>query len=339
MNLMSTIAIVPHYFKKRSNMAYMATSLGSGVALAIFPHIYSSLRSSLSFRDSLLYMLPIVAFSASAPLVFKSQLPPTPVGSASKLLSSYIHPFKKYITSFYLINTFCWNASHVGVSVLMFSHIKELFDYSTATKVQSVFGISEAVGGVGLTLLLSKVKVNHFLLHIGCNAVAGTACIVMAIFDSVYIQYGGSVIVGFTHAITIGNMGCVCSHFYPRADVEYAFGFQEAMGGLAGILGPLTTTLLQEKYGLQSGFYLLGGQLLLGAAILLIAIAGRRSIILPYNNGDSDTQSGSLDCESEKTEKSDSMTNISSISLELNKSDSKISYTDAKPFQGVTSND
>lgn len=298
MTLMSTVAIIPHYFEKKANMAYMATGLGAGIGLSSFPYIYTSFRSSLSYRDTMLCMLPIAACSASAPLAFKAQLPNQQVKSFTRFIKGYIRPLKQSISIFYMMNTYFWNVGQVGVAILLFSYINDLHGIQTATNVQTIFGLLQAIGGITFTLLLIKVKVNHFLLHIFCNATNGIACIAAAIFTQDYVQYICAAVIGFVAAVTIGNMGCVCSHLYAKSDVEYMFGYQEAVGGIAGIIGPFTTSLLQSKLGLSSGFYFMGAHLLVGAAVLVLLMLFKRSVISPFAE---DSESNTDDETSEQT--------------------------------------
>jgi MFS family permease len=97
-------------------------------------------------------------------------------------------------------------------------------------------------------------------------------------------MYASAAVVGMVYAITIGNIACVCSHLYNPDYVEYVFGFQSAVGGIGGFLGPFTAGLIQPKFGQSAGFWYLAGLILFGGMVLIVASLFRRRIIKPYED-------------------------------------------------------
>jgi len=268
----ATIKIVPHYFKARQKMAYMATGIGYGIGRAVFPYIVTTIYDATNYRDTVLYTVIFFAFSITAPICYREQLPKDRPKTAAKLLKAYVHPLKRYIAPFHLANGYLWNAELTGVAVVLFTYVDRTTGSETiATNVQTINGAMQMAGAIGLTLILLKVKMNHYVLQIVCNFLIGVACIVLGAYKNEYSFYVTSGILGFMEAIMVGNITCVCHHLYPEKDVVYAFGFHEAVGGIAGFVAPYTAGLLQERYGDEIGFYYLAANSMLGGALYIIA--------------------------------------------------------------------
>jgi len=274
----ATIKIVPHYFKKRQKMAYMATGIGYGMGRAIFPFIIEAILEKTTYKNTMLYTTIFFGLSLTAPIFYREQLPKEKPKSAKSLIKSYTHPLRRYIAPFHLANGYLWNAELTGVAVILFTYI----DHTTegervAATVQTINGVAQMVGAIGLTLLLMKVKLNHYILQIVFNLLIGCVCFLIGAYRNVYSFYVSAGVLGFMEAIMVGNITCVCHHLYPEKDVVYAFGFHETMGGIAGFVAPYTAGLLQEKFGFPVGFYYLGCNSILGGVVFIIAGLGRKS--------------------------------------------------------------
>ncbi|XP_067933500.1 monocarboxylate transporter 8-like [Watersipora subatra] len=274
----ASIKIVPHYFKKRQKMAYMATGVGYGIGRAVFPYIITSIFKVTNYKETMLYTVIFYAISISAPIAYKEQLPKARPDSAVALFKAYTHPLKRYIVPFHLLNGYLWNAELTGVAVILFTYIEHnTASTSIATTVQTINGAMQLTGAIGLTLLLLKVKLNHYILQIVFNLLIGVVCFVIGAYRNEYSFYVAAGVLGFMEAIMVGNITCVCHHLYPEKDVVYAFGFHEAVGGIAGFLAPFTAGLIQDKFGQDAGFYYLGCNSVLGGLIYILAGIIRKS--------------------------------------------------------------
>lgn len=266
-------------------MAYMATGIGYGIGRAVFPYIMTTIFEATNYRDTILYTVIFFAFSLTAPLTYKEQLPKQRPETIRHLVKEYTHPLKRYVAPWHLANGYLWNAELTGVAVLLFTYVerttKETMSeheaLSAAANVQTINGAAQMVGAIGLTLLLMKVKLNHYILQIVFNVLIGIACFVLGAYKNVYSFYVTAGILGFMEAIMVGNITCVCHHLYPDKDVVYAFGFHETLGGLAGFIAPYTAGLIQERWGTEMGFYYLGCNSIVGGLVYILAGLIRRS--------------------------------------------------------------
>ena len=274
----SSIKVVPHYFKARQKMAYMATGIGYGLGRAVFPYIMTTILEATDYKTTILYTVIFFAFSITAPITYKEQLPKNRPKKAVELVKAYIHPLKRYAAPFHLLNGYLWNAELTGVAVLLFTSIENSTNEKhIAANVQTINGAMQMAGAIGLTLLLMKVKLNHYILQIVFNMLIGVACFVIGAYKNEYSYYITAGILGFMEAIMVGNITCVCHHLYPEKDVVYAFGFHETMGGIAGFVAPYTAGLIQERFGLEIGFYYLGCNSILGGLVYILAGLIRKS--------------------------------------------------------------
>lgn len=274
----ASIKVVPHYFKERQKMAYMATGIGYGLGRAVFPFVLTSILEQTNYKETILYTTILFAFSITAPITYKEQLPQGKHESVKHMLVAYTHPLKRYIAPFHLANGYLWNAELTGVAVILFTYIEHITDrVEVAATVQTINGAAQMVGAIGLTFLLMKVELNHYILQIVFNGLIGIVCFVIGAYANEYSFYITAGILGFMEAIMVGNITCVCHHLYPEKDVVYAFGFHETLGGLAGFIAPYTAGLIQERYGKQYGFYYLGCNSILGGLVFIIAGLIRRS--------------------------------------------------------------
>lgn len=294
-NLTVSIAIVPYYFKVRQNMAYMATGLGAGIAFATYPFLYKAIRDKHSYRDTILLMLPLIMCSITAPLVFKPTKKEERPSSLKELGRHYMDCMKQFPTGFHSLNCFCWNCAHGGVAVLLFSYVAANHTAEIATAAQTIMGVMEMAGGVVLTLALTKLKFNHYILQISCNVIAGLFCFVLALTSNKIAIYMSAGVIGFIHSVTVGNIACVCSHLFPISEVDYVFGIQEVPGGLGGFIGPLVAGLLQKRFNMAAGFYYLGAVITFGAILLILAATIRTVLWTPYNQRTTSEHNSELD--------------------------------------------
>lgn len=278
MNMTSSIGIVPHYFEKKKAAAYSCTGLGQGISMVVFPYILTTMLDTYGYKLTLLYISPIFLLSVTAPIVFKPQISPLKPESARQLFTSYLSIFKRYITPFYFLNSYCWNGGQVGVIVLLFGYISGKAGLSVAVASQSIMGGGFLAGTFILVLYLLRFTLNHLLLHLFCNIFLGVSCVMMASIDLPIVFYVFAGLFGVVYGITIANMACVSSHLYTNSEVEYAFGANEAVGGIAGFIAPLTAGIIQTRYGSDIGMYYLGSHGFLGAIILLVAALIRKDV-------------------------------------------------------------
>ena len=333
----ATIKIVPHYFKTRQKMAYMATGVGYGIGRAVFPYIITSIYDATNYRDTILYCCCFFLLSISAPISYKEQMPKGRHKTAAKLIKAYVHPLKRYIAPFHLANGYLWNAELTGVAVILYTYIERTTDSEmVATNVQTINGAMQMAGAIGLTLILMKCKMNHYVLQIVCNFLIGVACIVLGAYKNEYSYYVTAGCLGFMEAIMVGNITCVCHHLYPEKDVVYAFGFHEAVGGIAGFVAPYTAGLIQENFGYEIGFYYLAANSMLGGLLYIIAGLIRRSIWTHRPEPEEGTNdSASATSATNDTEASNEKGSLSSSDNDVNKTTAdeklEISADDVKP--------
>jgi len=272
--LMASVTIIPHYMHKRQNLGYVCTGLGCSLAMSVMPIIIHSFRAVTSYRYTCLYLLPILGLGAFVPFVFKPRLPSS---STNYSMQSFIHPLKRFITIPYVVNAYLWNSGLVAVIVLTYGYVHKVTEsHSTATLTMTIFGICEAVGSIVFAATLLRFKINHYTLHIVTNLIGGAAAIIMAAFPSIPVFYTMAGLLGIIHAVIIANMGCVSNHLYPGRDIEYAFAYQEAFGGIGSLIGTYTAGLIQAAYGQSYGFYYMGTQVAFGGCLLIFFSAIRR---------------------------------------------------------------
>ena len=77
-------------------------------------------------------------------------------------------------------------------------------------------------------------------------------------------------------------MACLSAHLYPATLVESAFSFMEAVGGLAGIVAPVTAGLLQKLYGGSVMLCYVAAHGAIAALILIVLAVVRRELWQPY---------------------------------------------------------
>ena len=267
--LMASLTIIPQYLQKRHNLGYACIGLGQSLAIAVTPIIIHSLRAVTSYRSTCLYLLPILGPSAFVPFVFKPRLPSN---STNYSMQSFIHPLKRFITIPYVVNAYLWNSGLVAVIVLTYGYVHKVTEsHSTATLTMTIFGISEAVGAILLAMIMLKFKLNHYILHIVCNLLCGIFAIILGAFPFPMVFYTMAGLLGILHSMIVANMGCVSKHLYPARDIEYAFAYQEAFGGIGSLIGTFTAGLIQAAYGQNYGFYYMGAQAISGGLLLIFA--------------------------------------------------------------------
>lgn len=329
----ATIKVVPHYFKERQKMAYMATGIGYGIGRAAFPFVISEIYKASNYRDTMLYTTIFFCFSITGPLIYKERLPKAEPKTAMKLIKEYFHPLKRFIAPFHLANGYLWNAELTGVAVILFTYVDRTTDSITiAANVQTINGAMQMAGAIALTLILIKVEMNHYVLQIVCNCLIGVACFVLGAYQNEYSFYVTAGCLGFMEAIMIGNITCVCQHLYPEKDIVYAFGFHEAVGGVAGFVAPYTAGLIQEKWGSEMGFYYLGANSILGGLIYIAAGLCRRSIFTHRPIPEEEvTEASTSDVSNEKGSISSNDNETKDSSLGASQEQLEISADDVKP--------
>ena len=77
-------------------------------------------------------------------------------------------------------------------------------------------------------------------------------------------------------------MACLSAHLYPAALVKSTFSFLEAVGGLAGIVAPVTAGLLQKQYGGSVMLCYVASHSAIAALILIVPAVVRRELWQPY---------------------------------------------------------
>ena len=291
MNMTSSIGIVPHYFEKRKAAAYSCTGLGQWISMVVLPYLLSTMLETYGYKLTLLYVSPVFLLSVTAPIVFKPQTSPQKPASASEFIHSYLAIFKRFVTPFYFLNSYCWNGGQVGVIVLLFSYISGKAGLSVAVAAQSIMGGGFLAGTFLLVLYLLRFTLNHLVLHIFCNFFLGLSCIMVASVNMPIVYYVSAGVFGVVYGITIANMACVSSHLYKNSEVEYAFGANEAIGGLAGFVAPLTAGIIQTRYGSNIGMYYLGAHGFIAVVIFLIAAALRKNILKSHSDSPAKTVS------------------------------------------------
>ena len=289
MNFTSTIGIVPHYFDKRKSVAYAAPGLGSGIAMVTYPYILTNLLQAYNYKLAVLYLSPVFLLTITAPLVFKSQLPTNKPESLITALKQFTKPLRQFVTPFYLLNAYFWNGGHVSVMVLLFSYITRRSDISVATLAYSLLGAGFLCGTFLIVVYLMKFSLNHYILQISSHVVLAATCFTFAFTDNIYVYYVAALINNMAYGVVIANMACLSVHLYPCSQVESAFSFQEAVGGVSGIIAPITAGLVQSIYGDRAGLCYIAAHGLLAAVSLIIPALIRRQLWKPYRADDSAT--------------------------------------------------
>lgn len=271
MNIASSVAIIPHYFERRKPLAYSCLGLGEGIALVALPYILKYLLDTYEYRSTLLYISPISLLTLVGPIVFIPQQQSKEGSIQEKaLVKSYFGSLKKFATPFYLSHSFMWQGGLGGAIVLGFQYLVKVSDVSVALLCYSIMGAAYLGGSMALVGYLLKYKVNHYIVQIILSAALGTTIIILTFMRWQEGYYACFVVFGILYGLIISNMPCVSAHLYQGEDVEYSYGFMQVLGGIGSTAVPIVAGILQEKYGLNSGMYFLGGLLILGALSLIV---------------------------------------------------------------------
>ena len=84
------------------------------------------------------------------------------------------------------------------------------------------------------------------------------------------------------YGVAVANMACLSAHLYPATLVESAFSFMGAVGGLAGIVAPVTAGLLPKKYGGSVMLCYVASYGAIAALILIVPVVVWRELWQPY---------------------------------------------------------
>jgi len=281
---MVTVSAVPHYFKRRVNAAYAVSGIGSSLAYITLPILMAKALAAYGYRIGILLLLPLTALTLTSPIAFKDRLPRPPPQAFRESARPFGRLLWSYQTPFFLINSYLWNAGHTALIVVLYDYIiKCLGNIDTANLIITVRGLSQGVGSCLFSfLLIFGYRFNHYLIQPVLNVVAGAAAIMMAFYTDEISLYILTAITSFAYAVVVSNRACLCNHLYDVADVDYAFGYLELVGGIASLFGVFTCGLIQKAFGMASGFYYIGGQLIFGGFLLLLAAVPKPSILRPH---------------------------------------------------------
>lgn len=282
--LIASIGIVPHYFERRKSAAYAGPAMGSGIGMVSYPYISSAMLETFGYRFGGLYLAPLFMMTLSAPLVYRPQLVPDKRKTIKSIATDYLSLFKCYVTPFYLLNAYFWNAGHISIMVILFSYVSDKSQTSVAILSFSLIGAGFLTGTFLCMAYLSKFTLNHLMLQVTANFTLGVCSIIYAFVDHHIAYYVTSMIIGIAHGSTIANMASVCSHLFPVKNVAGAFAFQEAVGGIAGFIGPVTTGMIQSSYSGSAGLCYIAANGFLAVVILVLAGLIRPTLWTPYVN-------------------------------------------------------
>lgn len=195
------------------------------------------------------------------------------------------------MTAFFLINSALGIGARAAIMVISFSYVSKHFEPSVAVLMSTVLGISFMVTTLGFTLLALKFEANYFILHLALSVVLGTALCVVPVINDVIILYVVFAIVGSVSGALFGFKGNLIAHIFPARDSSYIFGLTEASGGIGSFMIPLCAGYIDSGYGHGSGFYFLGGCLVLSSIVLGLAALIRPKLWKAYKkrssiNGD-----------------------------------------------------
>jgi len=233
--MMVTVSAVPHYFKRRANTAYAVSGIGSSLAFITLPIVTAKTLAMYGYRNGILLLLPVTALTLAGPVVFKDRLPRPPPQTFRESVQPFGRLLKLYQTPFFFINSYMWCAGHVALMVVLYDYlIKSLGNADVADLVVTVMGISQGIGSFLFSLLLILgYSFNHYLLQAILNVLAGIAALLMAVYPNEISLYILTAVIGVAYAVVVSNRACLCSHLYDVADVDYAFGYLELVGGIA----------------------------------------------------------------------------------------------------------
>lgn len=282
MTTAASLGIVRHYFDKRKGAAFACIGLGAGLGQVTFPVVLAEMLAKYGYKLTILYISPIFLLNILPPILFKEQLPLNKPKSAKALFQAYISSFKRYITSFFLLNAVFARGAQLGILVLLFSHISNTTDNQTAVISYSVIGFTFLASNLLLTITLLKFRLNCFILQIVFNLVIGISCCVMAAFTNPIVYYICCGIFGFTHGGTLAIKGALSIHVYPTEAIEYSYGLSEAFGGIGSFTFPLVAGYIQKYYDSSAGLYFLGTAAAFGGTMFILAGLIRTQFWIPY---------------------------------------------------------
>lgn len=236
------------------------------------------------YKWGLLRLSPHFLISLSAPLLYRAQLVQKKPDSLLALVKEYVSPFKRCVTPYYLLNAYFWNAGHIAIMVTLFSYISEKSQTSVAILSFSLIGAGNLIGTFLCMVYLSKFTLNHFMLQLAAHIILGSCSMIYAFVDNHIAYYITSTVVGMAHGTTVANMASLSSHLYPAKNVEGAFAFQEAVGGIAGFIGPVTTGIIQSRYSGRAGLCYISANGLMAAVILVVAALYQPTLWKPFVN-------------------------------------------------------
>lgn len=110
------------------------------------------------------------------------------------------------------------------------------------------------------------------------------------------------------YGMVISNMACLSVHLYPSSQVESAFSFQEAIGGVAGIVAPITAGLIQSRFGDTAGLCYVAAHSVLAAVSLFIPAAIKTELWKPYSISKLNLPASLHDVEAKSENNSDTST-------------------------------
>lgn len=285
MSVTSTLGIVRHYFDKRRVAAFASISVGSAVAGVLFPPVISSMLTKFGYKYTILYISPLFALNILAPILFIEQIPREKPKSPKSLFKSYVAAFRRYITPFFLLNSFLSYGAQLSIMILLFTHISNNSNsLQTAVISYSVYGFGALVSGLGLILVLLKAKLNCYIFQIIFNMVTGLGCCLIAAFSFTEVYYVGCGVLGFTHGGVLAIKGGLSIHLYHVDAIEYSYGLGEAVAGIGSFVFPVAGGYIQKLYGSSSGLYFLGVTILVGGLMLILAALIKKELWTSLQN-------------------------------------------------------
>lgn len=287
-------------------MAYASTGIGAGIAFVAYPFIYNAIRQNNSYHYTILYMTIFVATSFLAPLTFEPRIKEVKPESLLNLLKDYFKSLKNVPSTVNMVNNFFWNGGHVGVLALLFGHISRNHGPEIATVTQTIFGCFGVAGSLTITLILMKLRLNHYILQILCNMLMALACLTIAISRGIaVVGYAMASMMGFLHLVTISNKPCMCVHLLPPASVEIAFGFTQVFGAAGSLSIPALAGYIDATYGDLPAFIFLASVIFMAALTLILPVIVKRSMWRSFKDKENEKDESRVEEKSEPTKSSD----------------------------------
>lgn len=282
MSVVATIYIIPSYFEKRKDAAYACVGLGESVGLVIYPYILSALLESHDYKHSVLYVCPVFVLTFLAPMAYipKTDSIREPEGAIS-LLKSYFRPLCCFISPFYLLQSYCWQAGFGASLLIFFDYVTTNSTVSVAVQCYSILGAGSLLGVFLFLVYLLRFRLNHYALHIVLHSLGGAAVVAISCLNNHLAYYISFAVIGLCLGLIVANTTCITSHLFEKHEIEFMYGSHQIVGGIASVVGPLTTGILQFKYNDLVGLYYITGHMFLGSIAMIIPVVMKPQIWRP----------------------------------------------------------